>query len=99
MIPPNVVPSPKQRFQESQQNVSHHRELIQRNEFQRACDFAMMQYQGELAANSTDNFNVCAAAHLKITGALEFIRVFRLLGEQVIPGPKIVDRDNLTHQS
>lgn len=96
MTNPNVNPSPKSRFQESQQNVSHHRELIQRNEFQRACDFGLLQYQGQLASMDLQgNMNNAAANHLKITGVIEFLHVLRHLGETAQQGPKIVDRDNL----
>lgn len=93
----NVNPSPRARFQESASNISRHRDMIASTEFQRACDFAMLQYQGELAMQKSDNFNTHAANQMKIVGALEFMHIFRHLGEQAQPAPKVVDRDNLSH--
>lgn len=99
MATPNVNPRPKARFLESADFIRHHRELIQRTEFQRASDFALLEFQAQLAMQQSENFNEAAANHLRMQGAIQFLHVFRTLGEQAVPAPKIVDVGNLTHQS
>jgi len=91
-------PSPKARFQESQDNISKHRDMIQSREFQRASDFALLQYQIKLAAETNGNVNLAAAAHMKLCGAAELLLVMRNLGETfelAIGG--VDDTGNLRH--
>lgn len=96
---PNVNPPPRQRFQETKTNISAHREMIQTPEFQRACDFALLQYQGQLAQQplEANAMNTAAVSHCKVIGALEFLDVFRKLAESPMMAPRIVDDGNLTH--
>jgi hypothetical protein len=95
--PINVNPSPKVRFQESAQNISKHRDMIQTAEFQRACDYSLMQMQWILAQDKTDSFNAKAANQLKMDGVLEYLAIFRTLGEQPQAAPRILDTGNLAH--
>jgi hypothetical protein len=91
-------PIPKARFQESVDNISKHRDLIQMREFQRACDFSMLQYQIELANATNGNVNLAAAAHMKLCGAQEFLFVLRNLGESfALPSGSGGDSGNLDH--
>jgi hypothetical protein len=92
---PNVNPSPKIRFMESTEHIRHHRELIQRHELQRGFDYALMQMQGELVARASGDLNQMAGVALKIAGAMEFIRVFKTLGEQELPLSIVQPQDNL----
>lgn len=62
----------------------------------RAIDFALLQYQRDLASEGRDNFNLAASAHFKMMGAQEFLNVLRHLAHQP-SAPTIVDRDNLKH--
>jgi hypothetical protein len=86
-------PTPKARFQQSKINLQQHRQMIEQDAFDRACDFALMEYQRILSQQST-TFNDAAANHFKVTGAMEFLQQFRNLAE-MSSQPKIVDRDNL----
>lgn len=90
-------PSPKTRFQESIDNISKHRDLIQTREFQRASDYAMLQYQVELAGQTNGNVNLAAAAHMKLCGAQEFMLVLRNLGESFELPTGGGDTTNLRH--
>ena len=90
-------PSPKTRFQESIDNISKHRDLIEMREFQRASDFAMLQYQLELANAANGNVNLAAAAHMKLCGAQEFLLVLRNLGESFTLPTGGGDTGNLRH--
>lgn len=91
---PNLNDSPKTRFQQSADNVSKHNALVTSRDFQRACDFSMLQYQAYLASQSVDG-NGAAASHFKMLGAQEYLATFRTLGSQP-QIPKVLDRDNLT---
>lgn len=95
--PPNVNPSPKARFQQASDNISKHRALISTHEFQRACDYALLDYQSTLAKQMT-TANDAAANHFKITGALEFIQAMRTLGETIVHSEK-KDQGNLDHRA
>ena len=90
------TPTPKHRFQESKDNVSKHRDLVASKEFERATDFALLQYQAQLASTVNADFNGMAAMGLKILGAQEFVRTLRMLSESPsIPDVRVTD--NLDH--
>lgn len=92
-------PTPKKRFQESTDNISKHRDLIQTREFERASDFAMLQYAARLQEETNGNLNSAAAAHLRMTGAQEFLSIFRNLGESVELPTHRVETPNLDHNA
>lgn len=73
-------PAPKSRFQESGGNISEHRDLLQGKSFERAIDWALLQYQYELCREKGD-LNSSAAKHLRMQGAQEFIDVLKYLAE------------------
>lgn len=89
-----VNPSPKTRFMQSPDNVSKHKALVDSREFQRGCDFSLLQYQAALSQQPAD-FQAGAGNYFKLLGAQEFIQTFKLLAESP-QLPKVVDRDNLT---
>lgn len=74
-------PTPKQRYASNPKVVSTHRDLIAMAEFQVAVDFALLQFESELAATPVDNFNLCAAAQLQRAGVQKFIHILRNLAE------------------
>jgi hypothetical protein len=90
-------PSPKARFQESADNVSKHRDLIQTREFQRAVDFALLQYAAKLHDETNGNLNVAAGAHLRMTGAHEFLFTLRNLAESTDFPARRAETPNLDH--
>ena len=81
--------SPKTRFMASNDNITKHRNLVDSREFERAADFAMMEYTAQLAQRESNS----AIVGLKIVGALEFLKEFRLLSEkpEIKPLPKVSD--------
>lgn len=94
--PPQAValnPSPKLRFMQSPDNIKKHRDMIDSNEFQRACDFALLQYQSQLSMTTVDMAGA-AANNFKMLGAQELLQTMRLLGESV-PRVTKTDPDNL----
>lgn len=96
---PNVNPTPKQRFLESKDNVSKHRELIGSREFDRAVDTGLAEYQRYLAQGPTDgNVNLALAGHYKQQGAIEFVHILKNLAEQPPPAP-VRTLDQLDHKA
>lgn len=87
-----VNPSPKARFQQSPESISKHRDLVDKREFERGADFTMLQYIGELC----DKENNPTVLGLKIAGAQEFLKVFRLLSEKPLLTALPKPNDNLT---
>jgi hypothetical protein len=89
-------PTPKDRFQSDKARIENHRNLIERDDFILACDYALLQYQREICTQSVDNLNNAMANQFKLAGAQEFLRVFRTLAESTQPSPHR-DRDNLNY--
>lgn len=92
-------PTPKKRFQESADNIKRHRDLIQTREFERACDFALLQYMAQVGQETDGNLNAAAAAHLRLTGAREFLWHFRNLAESIDFIPRKAETPNLDHSA
>lgn len=89
----------KSRFQLSADNVTKHMEMIGSREFERACDFAMLQYQQNVVVNAEPNPNGALAGFFRLLGAQEFLSELRRLA---IPPPKLeplADPGNLNHNS
>lgn len=78
---PITNPSPRDRFQLSGENISKHRNLVDSNEFQRAIDFAMLEY-ASIVAMQVKEANSAAASGLRILGAHEFVHILRNLSEK-----------------
>ena len=92
-------PSPKKRFQEVADSVRKHRDLIQMPEFQRAVDFALLHYMAQLGQETDGNLNAAAAAHLRLSGAREFLWHLRNLAESTEFIPRRVETPNLDHNA
>lgn len=90
----NANPTPKQRLQAEKKLIEAHRALLDRPELELGIDYAILEYQRILTETAQENFNIAAANHFRMAGAMEFLRIFRGLGEMT-SAPTIVDRDNL----
>jgi len=90
-------PSPKSRFQETPNHVQHHRDMIASAAFERAADYAMLQYSSRLALQMNNpTFNDYATMGVKITGAKEYLQELRMLAESASVKQTVV-HDNLEH--
>lgn len=96
MAAPVVNPSPKARFMDSPQSISAHKDMIATRTFERACDFALLEYQARLGQGASD-FNHFAANGMKMQGALEFLMILRSLGETAPLLSISKPADNLSH--
>ena len=94
---PLANPTPAQRFRDAPDNIRKHRDMIDSHEFQRAADFAMLEYQVRLTMSA--NPAPADVIGQRITGALEFLQVMRFLGE--VPQPVAPRRDvgQLNHEA
>lgn len=92
-------PSPKVRFAST--NPAHvlgkHREMVDSDAFQRAVDFATLQYQAMLSEQIRDG-NTAATAGFKMQGVIEFMGVLRNLSETPTRSNRPTD-DNLKHDN
>jgi hypothetical protein len=78
---PNVNPTPKQEFMENSKFVSMHREMMQQPMMYVSIQYALLQYQREMANVRAIDGNAAATSFFKIQGALEFVDLLRKLGE------------------
>lgn len=95
---PVLNPSPKTRFQESGDSVSKHRDLVDSTTFQRASDFAMLEYANTLAEQATDA-NASIHVALRLRGAREFLGVLRNLSEKPTAPPATPAIRTLNHNA
>jgi len=93
----NTNPSPKARFQRIGKAIETHRALIERDDLERGIDYALLEYQ-RMLANMDQSANSAAACHFRMLGALEFLTVFRNLGETA-QLPTIVQTPSLNHKA
>ncbi len=90
MTKEQVNPSPKSRFQESNDNLKAHHELLQSPDYQRARDVALAQYSlliaGEVAnAPDSQTSQVKAMqAGIKLVAVHEFLSELHSLAEKPI---------------
>jgi hypothetical protein len=88
-------PSPRSEFLSSADAVKAHHELIESPALAVALEVTMSEMQRR-AAVGTDatNFNQCAASHLRMLGAQEFMDVLLNLAETEVAKPR-QDNSNL----
>lgn len=75
---PFVMQTPRQRFKESQSNLADHRRMVESDAFERAADYALMEYTMILGRTPE---GLAAAAHFKSVGAQEFLLILKTLAE------------------
>jgi hypothetical protein len=81
--------SPKAKFLESNDNISAHRKMVDTREFQRAIDYAQMEYS-RLIAEQVKDGNTSMYVGFKLQGMLEFVQTLKLLSEAPQASARIV---------
>ena len=94
MTQTNYNPSPKDRFQAVRENITAHHAMMERDSFNRACDFAMLEFQSRLVGQTRDG-NAAMATGFRIMGAVEFVSILKTLAEANLPPAVRKDLDNL----
>jgi len=92
---PFVMKSPRQRFHDSQAFLADHRRMVESDAFQRAADYALMEYT-RVIGNTPEG--LAAAAHFKSVGAQEFLLIFKTLAESSHM-PKSAPPSQLNHDT
>ncbi len=77
----NYNPTPKSVYQSDANLVKLHHALVERADLRYALEVALLQMQRELYELSPPDMGSCASAHLRITGAEDFLKVFFNLAE------------------
>jgi hypothetical protein len=91
----NYNPTPKSEFLKDPQNIKRHHAFVEDSYLRKSMEVALMEMQRRAAAGTdTTNFNFCAASHLRLLGAQDYLEIFLNLAEQMQPGVK-TDNVNL----
>jgi hypothetical protein len=100
MPKPVTNPTAKARFLESSDSISKHRDLVDSGSFQRACDFAMLQFSMAVCtAELKEEEKQIGAAGLKLRGAHDFLSILRNLSEAPQKPSPIVRLGELNHDA
>lgn len=75
--------------------ISRHRDLMQSDDLQTSIDFALLEYQRQLATRVQES--MAGAGHLRMLGALEFLQTLKTLGEATVPSEVVTPKD-LNHR-
>lgn len=91
---PPVLLDPQSRFQQSQDNISKHRDLVEDPRFQRAIDTAMLQYQRQISATPPSQYEaMCNGIAMK--AVIDFCELLKRLSEKTVIPPRTPPNDNL----
>lgn len=98
MASPNTNPTPRQQFQESKDNISKHRAMIESGEFQRAIHFSLLQLDRTLCDQMPQDLGGAGANFLRSQGARMFVETLLRLAEMPPPLPAENRILNLDHK-
>jgi hypothetical protein len=85
----NYNPPPKAEFLKNPTNIAEHHKLVENAYLREALTVALLEMQRRAAAGTdTTNGNFCAASHLRMLGAQDFIEIFLNLAETPAPAVK-----------
>lgn len=89
-------PSPKTVYMSDKRNMNAHLDLIARDDFKRAIDAALLQFQAEEAFDNIKNpdLNAHMASANRQAGAVKFVAILRTM-TVVPPASKPMVQDNL----
>lgn len=78
----NYNPSPKAEFLKNAEHIKKHHELVENAYLYDHLQLALQEMQRRAAQNTEpSNFNACAASHLRLLGAQDFLDIFLNLAE------------------
>lgn len=90
----NYNPSPRIPYIKDNNNVKAHHALVERDDLQTALNVALLEYIRRQSKLSAPDLGGCAACHLRVQGAHEFLDTFLNLCETSQAAPH-VDPTNL----
>jgi hypothetical protein len=74
-------PAPKTEFQSTPKNLEDHHVIVQNPAVRKGVEVALAQMQRMIADTTQPDMGACAAAHLRVLGAHDFIQTFYQLAE------------------
>lgn len=78
----NYNPTPKSEFVKNTAAVDSHRSLVSTDKLHESLRVAMLEMSRRICNNApADNMGACAAAHLRMLGAQDFVEIFLNLAE------------------
>jgi hypothetical protein len=80
----NYNPTPKSEFVKSPENIKAHHALLEDAVLRKHLEVALSELGRRIADNSPPEMGACAAAHLRMLGAHDFVEIFLNLGETVV---------------
>lgn len=81
----NYNPSPRSEVLKEPNAVKRHHDLVENQTLRDHLGFALSEMMRRAAQCDPSNFNQCAAAHLRMLGAQEFVDLFLNLAETNLP--------------
>lgn len=82
----NYNPTPKSEFLKDPEAVKAHHVLVENPLLRRSIEVTLMEMSRQICNNCPpDNMGGCAAAHLRMLGAQDFIALFMNLAEEATP--------------
>lgn len=80
----NYNPTPRVEFHKSAESIKRHHELVEDETLRSHLRIALQEMQVRASMNTdAANFNQCAAAHLRMLGAQDFLDIFLNLAENM----------------
>lgn len=78
----NFNPTPKTEFMKDSANLTQHRELATNDRLHRSLQVALLEMSRRICSGApAENMGACAAAHLRMLGAQDFVEIFLNLAE------------------
>lgn len=91
----NYNPTPRSEFLKDAEAIKSHHVLVENPILRRSIEIALLEMNRQICNNCPpDNMGGCAAAHLRMLGAQDFIQVFLNLAEESSAPPR-KDTSNL----
>lgn len=95
IVQPEYNPSPRARYQAGLGNLTAHKSLLEITAFDRAVDFALMQYVSDLSEQAAQAADAVSVGY-RLKGAKEFISVLKTLAAQPKQTTRTPITDNLS---
>lgn len=78
----NYNPSPKSEFLKNAANLKAHHDLVENDSLRYSLNCALLEMSRRICNGApADNMGACAAAHLRMLGAQDFVEMFLNLAE------------------
>lgn len=85
----NYNPTPRNELMKNPESIKAHHALVESETLRHHLRVSLQEMQMRASANTdASNLQLCAAAHLRMLGAQDFVEIFLNLVEQAVAEPK-----------